>query len=457
MFTADGFGSEGYQITVHIEGQSNTEYFLAYHFGDRQYLQDTAQVNIAGQAVFSGQERLMPGLYLVVMDDDRNFELIIDQNQTFSVSVDPDNFVETAAFVNSPDNEVFYDYIRFLGKKGKERQALEDELSREGTSPGRQSQIRESLAEMDAEVHQKQNQLISDNPDALLSLIIQAQRDPEMPDPPALPDGTPDRQKMYQIYKEHFFENLDFTDERILQTPVYHARLRVFFNNVLIQHPDSIIAETDRVIDKSRANKEMFKYTIWFITNNAESSPMMGMDAVFVHMIETYYMTGEVDWLDEQRLERIISRAMEMKPLLLGEVAPNIQVYDPGGKPITLHDVESDYLVIYFWDSECSFCRQATPKLKEAYRNLRSESVKVFSVNTETDREKWLSVISDYDVDWIHVNDVQNRSGFRDKYNIYAIPQFFILDKNKKILAKDIAAEHIEQFIRHDMQLRTTR
>jgi thiol-disulfide isomerase/thioredoxin len=457
MFAADAVGSEGYQITVNIKGQSNTEYFLAYHFGSRQYLQDTAQVNIAGQAVFSGQERLTPGLYLVVMEDDRNFELIIDQNQTFSVSVDPEDFVETAEFENSPDNEAFYDYIRFLGKKGKERQALENELSSKDTSPVRQREIRESLAEMDTEVHQKQNQLISDNPESLLSLIILAQRDPEMPDPPTLPDGTPDRQKMYQLYKNHFFENIDFTDDRILQTPVYHARLRIFFNNVLMQHPDSIIAETSRVIDKSRANKEMFKYTIWFITNNAESSPMMGMDAVFVHMIENYYMTGEVDWLDEERLARIISRARELKPLLLGEVGPNIQVYDPDSKPITLHDVEADYLVIYFWDSECSFCRQATPKLKEAYRNLRGEGVRVFSVNTETDREKWLSVISDYEVDWIHVNDVQNRSGFRDKYNIYAIPQFFILDKNKKILAKDIAAEHIEQFIRHDMQIRANR
>ncbi len=445
---------EGHRITINIKGQSNTEYFLAYHFGNRQYIKDTAQVNVAGQAIFSGPERLTPGLYLVVMEDDGNFEVIIDHNQVFSVSVDPDDFVGSAQFEDSPDNEAFYDYIRFLGAKGKERQALESEMNRDGTGPDRQLEIREALIEMDGEVQQKQNRIITDNPDALLSLIIKAQRDPDISDTPTLPDGSIDRQKMYQLYKKHFFDNIDFTDERILQTPVYHSRLRVFFNNVLMQHPDSIIVEADRVLEMTRANKEMFKYTVWFITNNAESSPMMGMDAVFVHMVENYYMTDEVDWIEEERLQRIISRAMEMKPLLLGKVAPNIQVYDPDGNPVVLHDLEADYTIVYFWDSECGFCRQATPVLKEAFRNLRGEGVKVFSVNTETDQQKWLNVISGYELDWIHANDARNRSGFRDKYNIFAIPKFFILDADKKILAKDIGVEHIEQFIRHQMQIR---
>ncbi len=446
--------NDGHQVTVNIKGQSSSEYFLAYHFGNRQYIKDTAQVNLAGQAIFTGPERLTPGLYLIVMEDDRNFEVIIDRNQFFTVSVDPDDFVGSATFENSPDNDAFYGYIRFLGKKGRERQALETELNNAETRPERQAEIRQALALMDDEVHQKQEELISDDPDALLSLIIRAQRDPELPDPPTLPDGTIDRQKMYQIYKKHFFDNIDFSDDRILQTPVFHSRLRIYFNNVLMQHPDSIIVEADRVLDMTRSNKEMFKYTVWFITNNAESSPMMGMDAVFVHMVENYYMTGEVDWIEEERLQRIITRAMEMKPLLLGKVAPDIQVYDPEGNPVVLHDVEADYLIVYFWDSECGFCRQATPVLKEAYRNLQGEGIKVFSVNTETDQQKWLNVISGYELDWIHGNDVRNRSGFRDKYNIFAIPQFFILDKDKKILAKDISVEHIENFIRHQMQLR---
>lgn len=452
------FATEGYHITVNIKGQSNTEYLLAYHFGNRQYIKDTTQVNVAGQAIFSGPERLTPGMYLVVLEDDSNFEIIIDRNQVFSVTADPDDLIGSATFENSPDNEAFYAYIRYLGEKGRERQALDSELNAPETTTARQAEIRETLMKLDDAVKERQNQLIASDPDALLARIILAQRDPELPDPPPmLPDGSPDRQQMYQIFKKHFFDNIDFTDDRLLQTPVYHARLRMFFNNVIIQHPDSVIQEADRVIDMSRANKEMFKYTVWFITNNAESSPMMGMDAVFVHMVENYYMTDEVDWIEPERLQRIVERAMEMKPLLLGKKAPNIIVYDRDKQPVSMHDIDAEYLIIYFWDSECSFCRQATPRLKEAYQNLKNEGVKVFSVNTETDRAKWLGVISGYHHDWIHVNDAQNRSNFRNIYNIYAIPKFFILDADKKILAKDIGVEHIEQFIRHQQQIRANR
>ncbi len=457
FITQLSLASEGHRIVVNVKGIADAECYLAYHFGNRQYLRDTAYVNTEGRAVFEGSGRLVPGIYLVVLDDDRNFEIIIDDNQFFSLVVDPNDLIGSVQFDSSPDNEIFYSYIRFLGEKNRERQGLEEELNQPETSPVRQTILRERLGELDREVNKKQNQVIAADPDGLLGLIIKAQRDPELPDPPLMPDGTPDREWMYQTYKKNFFKNIDFSDDRILQTPVFHARLRTFFNNVIMQHPDSVIREADRVIDLSRANREIFKYTVWFITNNAESSPMMGMDAVFVHMAENYYMTGEVDWLNEDRKQRIIKRAMEMKPLLIGKVAPNITVYDPDGEPVVLHDIEADYTIVYFWDSECGFCRQATPVLKEAYRSLQGEGVKVFSVNTETDQQKWLNVISGYELDWIHVNDARNRSGFRDKYNIFAIPQFFILDADKKILAKDIGVEHIEQFIRHQMQIRANR
>lgn len=442
---------EGYRIKIHIEGQADTECYLAYHFGNRQYLKDTAYVNLSGEAVFQGPERLTPGIYLVVLEDDINFELIIDENQFFELSVDPADPVASLQFVDSPENIEFYAYIRFLRGKGAERQALERELNTGDLPPARQTAIRQRLQALDAEVTARQDEIIEKNPDALLSRIILGQRDPEMPDPPLLPDGSPDRARMYQIYKKHFFDNFDFSDDRILQTPVYHSRLRIFFNNVLMQIPDSIIKEADRVIEKSRANEEMFRYTVWFITNNAESSPVMGMDAVFVHMVENYYVTGEVDWLDEERRQRIIQRAMEMKPLLLGKVAPDISIYDPDGNALVLHEVEAAYLILYFWDSECVFCRKARPVIEAAYENLRDRGVRVFSVNTEADADKWRNVIAGHKHNWYHGNDPENESGFRDKYNIFAIPKIFVLDAEKRIIAKDIGAEHLEQFLLQHM------
>ncbi len=448
MFMASAaIADPGHHISIRIHNYDGQEIYLAYHYGNRQYLADTAYADTDENFIFSGTEPLVPGMYLVVLEDDRNFEVIIDANQLFDITADADDLVGSATFTNSADNELFYDYIHFLGKKSRQRSALEMELNQPGTSSQRQLDIQQELAAMDEVVMNKQNEIIDTDPDALLSRIILAQRDPELPEPPVLPDGTMNREKMYQIYKSRFFDNIDFADDRILQTPVYHARLRIFFNNVLIQHPDTIIAEADRVLEKANANREMFKYTLWFITNNVESSQILGMDKVFVHLIENYYMTDAVDWIEAERLERIINRAMEMKPLLMGNVAPDFEINDPEGNLISMHTIDAEYLVLYFWDAECAFCKQATASLKQSWDLLSEMGVRIFAVNIEKDKQKWLESIAAYEHDWIHGNDIHKRSDFLDVYNIYAIPQIYILDRDKKILAKDIGAENVARFL----------
>lgn len=444
--------NEGHRIELQFEGLQDEECYLAYHFGNRQYMKDTTMIDADGRAVFEGGERLEPGLYLVVLEDDTNFELIIDRNQHFSITAAHNDIMGTLGFTGSHANEVFYEYLDFLTSKNQRRQPLEQELRDPATGPERQTEIRQQMDEMNTQVREKQDDIINQDPDGLLALILKAQRDPEMPEPPLLPDGQQDTDAMYQIYKSKFFDNIDFSDERLLYTPVYHSRLRVYFNNVLMQHPDSIISEADRVIDKARENSEVFRYTIWFITNNAEASQVMGMDKVFVHMVENYYLTDEVDWIAEDRLARMKQRMEEMKPLLTGEIAPNLHLKGPEGDPVVLHDIEASYLVVYFWDSECPYCLEAAPKLKEAWEQLREEGVKVAAVNTERDSDKWLEAISDYPEEWIHMHDKEREAQVLDTYSIYAIPKIYILDEEKRILARDIGIDHIVGFIRQDMQ-----
>ena len=444
--------SDGHHITVQLDGLAGEQCYLAYHFGNRQYMQDTTDIDADGMAVFAGDERLDPGLYLVVLEDDTNFEVIIDKNQHFDISADPEDIMGTLSFEGSPENDLFYDYLAFLSSKNQRRQPLEAELRDPATPPGRQAELRQEIEEMNATVQEKQDEIIAEDPDGLLALILKGQRDPELPEPPLLPNGQQDTDAMYQIYKSQFFDNIDFSDARILYTPVYHSRLRIYFNNVLMQDPDSIISEADRVIDKARAHPEVFQYTIWFITNNAEASQVMGMDKVFVHMVENYYLTDEVDWMDERRLDSMRERVEELKPLLLGETAPDIRLKDPGGETVTLHEIEAEYLVLYFWDSECPFCLEAAPKLKETWEALKDEGVRVVAINTERDQNKWLDAISDYPEDWVHVHDAGGEGKVLDTYSIYAIPKVYILDEEKRILARDIGIEHITPFLREKMR-----
>lgn len=442
----------GYQINVMVHGISDTIAILAYHQGNRQLVEDTVRVDGNGRFNFSGTERLPGGIYIVVLPGQEFFEFIIDENQHFGIETHKDDLVATMRFADSPENESFYDYIRFISQKNQTLAPIRAELQKQDIDPNRRVELQEKLQNANQIVKARQDEIIDRFRGGLLSAMLLAQQDVPLPPTKLRPDGTTDHEYMYQQYKRNYLNNIDFSDARLVRTPVFHSRLHQFFNNVLIQIPDSIIREADIILERARANSEVFRYTLTYITNNFERSQIMGMDAVFVHMVEKYYMTGQAFWVAEPQLQRITERAMAMKPTLIGNIAPDIAMSKPDGTSISLHSVESNFTILYFWDSECSHCRRNTPLLKEFYTRMKPKGVEIFAVNTEADRARWIDYIVTNELNWINVNDAHNQTGFREKYDIWSTPLLFVLDANKEIIAKKISVEQAEDIINRELQ-----
>lgn len=446
------FADKGHHIKVRVDGVQDTTALLAYHFGNRQYIQDTVDIDSQGRFAFTGEERLDPGMYMIVMPGQVYFEVIVDKDQYFSVETKMDDFVNSMKFTDSPVNEAFYGYMRFLGTKNERSSPLRAVMQNPDATEQERSRAREELDQIDKLVKAEQQRIINEVEGSLFASILLAQQESPMPEAPLREDGTPDNAFMYRTFLDNFWKNVDFSDDRLLRTPIFHAKLDQYFSRLVIQMPDSIIAEADRIVDRARAHPEVFKYTVFYITNTFERSQIMGMDAVFVHMVENYYMTGEADWVTSEQLERITERAMALKPILIGKIAPDITMFLPDRSTLRLHEVEAGFTVLYFWDSECGHCKRQTPLLKEFYERMNPRGVEIFAVNTEADRDKWLEYVNKNELSWIQVNDPANRSGFRDKYDIWATPLLFLLDKKKQIIAKRLTVEQLEEIINHELQ-----
>ncbi|MCX6266490.1 MAG: DUF5106 domain-containing protein, partial [Bacteroidetes bacterium] len=139
---------------------------------------------------------------------------------------------------------------------------------------------------------------------------------PEVPNAPILANGRPDSAFGYRYFKAHFWDGSDFTDDRLLRTPVFHNKLKKYFDNIVVQNPDSVIIEVDALIEKSRPNPEMFKYMVWFSTYRYENPEYMGFDKVFIHIVDKYYVTGQTTWITQSVNENIIKKAAKIRPLL---------------------------------------------------------------------------------------------------------------------------------------------
>jgi thiol-disulfide isomerase/thioredoxin len=208
----------------------------------------------------------------------------------------------------------------------------------------------------------------------------------------------------------------------------------------------------DMLVNAASRNKETFKYMVWFLTNTYETSNIMGMDQVFVHLVKNYYTKEKAYWVDETTLYKINDRARILEPILLGKKVKNLILTDSSGVYQALYNVNTPYTILYFWDPDCGHCKKATPKVKAYYDKVKSKGVQVYAVCTEVEMEKWKNYIKENKLDWINVADPKLQNNFREEFDIKTTPQIFILDKDKKILAKKIDEETLEKIMDKELE-----
>lgn len=445
--------SEGYEIKVKINNLANSEIYLGYHFGSKLYVSDTTFIDDKGKGIFKGNEKLKGGLYIVFLPNKTYFDIIIDDNQKFSLENDTTEYVQNAKFTNSSINENFYNYQRFLMDMQNQLKTMRDEKKNlQGNKEDEKvKEIDKKMDELNDMVMNKMEQTIKENQDNFLSKLLTASKDVEIPEPPKDENGNIlDSMFQYNYYKAHFFDNIDFSDNRLLRTPFIENKLTQFFS-ALPQLPDSLIPIIDDVIIKSQADSTVFQFTLSFLFNHFLKSNIMGMDAVYVHLGEEYYLSGKAAWADTSFISKLADRVSKIKPNLIGNVAPNLKLVTDKNTWISLHDVKAKYIVLLFWEPSCGHCKKVIPEVLKTYEKYKSHGLEVFAVYTQYKKDEWEETIKERNMVFINAYDPYNISNFRDLYDIYSTPVIYLLDKDKKIVAKRLGVEDINHFLEREI------
>ncbi len=452
LFTASSDTSaKGYEIKVRIKGLSDTVCYLGNHFGDKQYVRDTVRVDKEGWMLFKGEDSLAGGIYLVILPGKTYFEMIVNE-QKFTLETDTLDFISHMKISGSLENKLFNEHQLFIIEKSKKSQALKIQLDIHKDDKTKADSIREEMKNVDQEVKNYRLQILKDHPKTFMAQLIRAMSEPEVPEAPKDANGNiTDSTFQFRYYKNNYLKDLDFSDDRLLRTPVFYNKIKTYTQQLTVPLPDSIIVAVDTIIQRARANKEVFKYCVAHFANYYETSKVMGYDKVFVHIAERYYLTKEAFWADSTLQAKIHERVQKIKPNILGEKAYNMIMPDTSLKLQALYNIKADYTVIVFWDPTCSHCKIEMPKLVHYYDSVRTAglSFEVFAVGIESDIELWKKYIRDNKLPWVNVSDLYNNTGFRSYYDIYSTPVVYLLDAEKKILAKRLDTEKLRDFIDH--------
>ena len=473
----------GYDITINLQNCKDTLAYLTYYQFDKTLIKDTCTTIKNGKIVFKGKTKLDKGIYsLVSQGKSIYFDFFIDDDtQKLELKSEASaNIGKELTALNSPQENDFFRYIQFINDKNKAFQEYKQTaklVNKKDTLA-----LNNKQKEIEKSINDFEEKFLAEHKGTLIGDVMNLKVEKLLKDIPKAANGKPDSIQVYNYYKKHYWDNVNFKDDAILRNPFFNTKIKRYFESVVVTHPDSISVEIDRMMAKTQPGSLVYKLLLAHFTYTYETSKLMGFDKVFVHMSDNYFKTGKADGIydDNDVVQKIIKRAEKLKPLLVGSAAQDLfmikaedfdkmkamgfenaknseemtNVYYKNMNQVSkmyvkLSDVKADYTILLFWDVDCSHCQKEVPVLLEKYNELIKEKkdVKVYSVYMQHEGEKYLKYIAEHKLPWINVYDGAHYNNAIEKYDVYSTPVIYILDKNKVIKAKRIDAAQVNTII----------
>lgn len=453
FFTGLVAQEKAYEISVKMPVSASQGIVnLAHYFGNDQYIKVDSAMAENGVLTFSGEEPLKGGMYLIVYSSSKFYDFVITgkpEEQFMTITADTADYVGTVQFTNSPDNDILFNYRRFLKSKSDEARVVQAEAGVKNDAVSKQLMQQKMMA-LQKEVNAFMAKTVDDNKGTFAAKVINANIDPDLPseeDIPLLANGKKDSTFLFREYKARFFDNLDFSDERLLRTPFLQGRLDKYFKDLVYQVADSVIKDCDRVLALSKQNKEVYRYVLWLTTNKYETTEIVGLDAVFIHLAENYYLK-DADWLDSTQRAKFNERVSILKPLQTGKIFPELTVYDLAGKERKVANSTGDYTVVVFYSPDCGHCKDSAPELVKFYEEYKEKGVQVYNISTDYQPEKIKNFIEEFKTgDLINTWDAKGNYYFRNAFDVYSTPTTYVLDAEKRIVGKRIPIEELGRFL----------
>jgi thiol-disulfide isomerase/thioredoxin len=441
-------------IKVHVAGLHSGNLYLENHVGDRQAMQDTVKIDSNGNAEFKRDTAMPGGIYLIVLPSKKYFEIVVADEQKFSIETDTVDLIRDTKIKGSKENQYFYEYLNYLSDRQKELEQVQAQIKMTKNKDSLAKYQQRSIA-IDSTVKvYKRAYYTTKHPETFMAEVLRAMDEPDAIPFNKLPlkaDGTLDSAYNYRNYKAHYWDGMNFCDGRLLRTPVYANKMKFYLDKLTPQTPDSIDAALDWLIEKTRCSPELFQYTVAVNTSKYEISKVMGFDAVFVHLVNKYYATNQVWWVGQDQLTKIVNRGRQLDYCLIGRTAQNMMLKDSAGKITPLTSITAKYSVIIFWDPTCSHCKKEVPILKAYQDSLRKAgiSMEVYAIYSELDYKSWRDYIKANNLTWVNVCAQNETELATAKYyfDVYSTPTIYVTDENKVIFGKRLDVDGLKSVL----------
>jgi thiol-disulfide isomerase/thioredoxin len=418
----------------------NDTIFLGYYYNGKPYVQDTIKLDKSGRGQLSKEKELKEGSYIMYFHGSKYFDMIIGKDKNISVEIKDTLYLPESVVIKGAGETVdFHNYALKLKSSQKEYNNLLEELKTTEDSL-KKVEIQAQAKAIYEAVNATRDSLIEAYPSSMLSIFLNGIKSPEYVVDESIPDSLRPMHR-YLFEKEHFLDNLDLSDERIIRTSYLPSTLDNYLNTRLFQVSDSIIPPVIKLVERSRQNKDCFRVVLNHCMNYAINSKIMGMENLMVTLGRRYYLNGLTEWSDSTWLKNLEEEIFKNERSLVGMKAANIPLADVDNNYKRLYDIGgTNVTILYFYEPSCGHCRKTMPKVGEFAKKYASDPrIKVVAVYMLEDKEEWTKFIEEADLSaLVNVWDPNRESYYWYYFNTSSTPMVYVMDKDHKIFAKKI-------------------
>lgn len=451
--TAVRRAAENADITLQINGLGAATVRLIGILNDQQFLADEVNSDANGRAQFKKEEPYKQGIYFILLPDNSNFQLMITEDQTFSMTTSTSDLIGQMQVEGSIDNQLLFDNLRYEANYQQQIAPFNNQMNGLDKDSDAYKALEQQRQSMIDTRRNHLDDIFQKYPNSFFTIFKRAGQNPQ------LRKDLPNDQQV-TAYRMEFWDNVDFSDERLMSTPVIFNKIKRYYEELTPQQPDSIILSTERLLSKLPTfdQSEYYKYIANYVALKYEptKTTLMDSEAVWVHMVKNHFTYDRAFWSDSTNTYALQLRADEMANSLIGQPGPNVKAPDQNGQLRAIYDLTAPYIVVYMYNPDCEHCQEQTPVLVNLHRKWQRQSPKlvdVYAIAVDTEAALWKSYIAKTGMTWTNVFDPSNRAIYKT-YFVNVTPEVYVLGPDRKIIAKNLNVNQIEEVIQRDQAKR---
>jgi peroxiredoxin len=433
------------RLSVYSTTLANKYVKLGYYYGSKTFLKDTLFINKTGTVDY--KNLLHAGIYFLYLPDSSVFDFMIDGGIQHNVYVDRKKNTFLCSIKGDPASEAFDIYQQELGILSGTLDSLH---SANKLSPGDTTgyMLKKQIIDVNEKIRYLKYRYSLLYPGSLLSKYLKAMIPLDIKE---LAKGennfggdSINLVSRLKYYQDHYLDNIDMNDERLLFTPVLSEKINFYLEKIISQKSDIIVSETERLVNLS-GNSDIKKFIIenQYSKYSSKKNKPYG-EYIYASLIERFYLKGKTPWLSTDQLQILTEEYNRIQPTLLYKQAPEIKLPGLAYDSISLYATKANYTLLFFWEPGCAYCTKIIQELNKVTSKYNYLPVKVFAVCLDTNREQWVEFVdSKMPKTWINTIETRD-SKTALKYNIARTPAMYLLDPDKKIIDKNFTIPELD-------------